>query len=90
MLTNNGKEWEMFVFGGAAKRKSTLKWAADGNTFAVNYTLAFDQFEFKGDQFEFKGNENWSLSADGKTLTVKNNASSPQGEFSIKAVYDKQ
>jgi hypothetical protein len=81
-LSNDGKETETTLFG-TAKRKSTLKWAADGNSFAVAYSVAFGQGEFKG-------TENWTLSADGKEMTIATNISSPQGEISLKAVYDKQ
>ncbi|MEO8173024.1 MAG: hypothetical protein ABI581_08070 [Sediminibacterium sp.] len=81
-LTNDGKETETTMFG-TAKRKSTLKWAADGNTFGVAYSVAFGQGEFKG-------NENWVLNADGKEMTITTLISSPQGEITLKAVYDKQ
>jgi len=46
--------------------------------------------EFNGQSMEIKGTEAWTLSDDGKNLTVQINSSSPQGEFSSKAVYDKQ
>src|SRR5450759_3247436 len=44
---------------------------------------------------EIQGNaitstEKWSLSADGKVLTVDSNISAPQGEFAMKFVLDKQ
>jgi hypothetical protein len=81
-LSNDGKETETTVFN-TAKRKSTLKWAGDGNTFAVTYSVAFGQGEFKG-------TENWALNADGKELTITTNISSQQGEITLKAVYDKQ
>ncbi|MBV9986769.1 MAG: hypothetical protein JO301_03770 [Chitinophagaceae bacterium] len=85
-LTFDGKEVENTLFG-AAKRKSTVKWAADQQSLTVNYSMVFGQ----GDRtFELKGTETWTVSADGKTLTVANTASTPQGEFSTKMVYDKQ
>jgi hypothetical protein len=34
--------------------------------------------------------ETWSLSEDGKVLTVKTDISTPQGDFSLKFVMDKQ
>jgi hypothetical protein len=81
-LTNDGKESETTVFG-TSKRKSKLKWAADGNSFDVSYSLSFGQGEFTGTQ-------HWSLSADSKTMTVKNSVTTQQGDFSTTAVYDKQ
>jgi hypothetical protein len=85
-LTFDGKEIETTVFG-TAKRKSTAKWSEDGKTFTINYTLVF---EFNGQTSEVKGSEVWTLSEDGKALNLQINASSPQGELSSKAVYDKQ
>jgi hypothetical protein len=34
--------------------------------------------------------ETWTLSADGKVLTIVNNASTPQGDFTLTTVMDKQ
>ncbi len=84
-LMFSGKESEITVFG-AAKKKSTLKWSADGNTMMVNYSIAFER---DGQSNEFKGVETWSLSADGKSLVVQTNLTTPQGDVSTKAVYDK-
>jgi hypothetical protein len=44
--------------------------------------------EIQGNQI--KSVETWSLSEDGKTLTVKTDISTPQGDFSLKFVLDKQ
>jgi hypothetical protein len=85
-LSFDGKETESTVFGNS-KRKASAKWSDDGNTLTVNYVLNLD---FGGQAFEVKGNEIWTLSSDGKTLTVQTNASSPQGDLTAKAVYDKQ
>jgi hypothetical protein len=82
----DGKEIESTVFGNS-KRKASAKWSDDGNTLTVNYVLNLD---FNGQTFDVKGNEVWTLSSDGKTLTVQTNASSPQGDLTAKAVYDKQ
>jgi hypothetical protein len=85
-LSFDGKETETTVFGNS-KRKATAKWSDDGNTLTVNYVLNLD---FNGQTFDVKGNEIWTVSDDGKTLTVQTNASSPQGDLAAKAVYDKQ
>jgi len=85
-LSYDGKETETTVLENS-KRKSTAKWSDDGKTLNVNYVLLL---EFNGQSMEIKGTEAWTLSDDGKNLTVQINSSSPQGEFSSKAVYDKQ
>jgi hypothetical protein len=85
-LTFDGKESETTVFG-AAKKKSTLKWSADGSGFTVNYNIAFER---NGQTFDLKGVETWSLGADGKTLLLQTTFTSPQGETITKVLYDKQ
>lgn len=85
-LSYDGKETETTIFGNS-KKKSTAKWSDDGKVLTVNYTLLLD---FNGQTNEIKGTEAWALSGDAKTLTLQINSSSPQGEFSSKAVYDKQ
>jgi len=80
-----GKESETMVSG--SKKKSVLKWAADGNSYTINSTI---NFEGGGQSFEVKGAEAWSLSADGKFLTLNSTLSTPQGDITLKAVYDKQ
>ncbi len=86
ILSYDGKETETTVFGNS-KRKSSAKWSDDGKTLIINYTLELD---FGGQTSEVKGTETWNLSDDGKTLTVQINSSSSRGDFSSKAVYDKQ
>ena len=85
-LTYDGKETETTIFENS-KRKSTAKWSDDGQTLTINYVLLL---EFNGQSLEIKGTEAWTLSPDGKSLTVQTNSSSPQGDISAKAVYDKQ
>ena len=34
--------------------------------------------------------ENWTLAPDGKVLTIVNNLSTPQGDFALKMVLEKQ
>ncbi len=85
-LTADGKSSESAVFG-TGKKKSTLQWAADGQSFTVGFSITMD---FGGQSTEFTGKENWSLGADGKTLILQNNITTPQGEIVTKALYDKQ
>lgn len=89
-LTDNlveGKEVDGKGTFGNATKKSTLKWAADGNSFTVNVAI---KAEFGGQSFEMSGSEAWTIAADGKTVTIARKYSTPQGDFSTKAVYDKQ
>lgn len=81
-----GKESETTLFNNA-KKKSTLKWAADGQSFSITYSILF---EANGQNFEVKGVENWGLAPDGKVLTLQSTITTPQGEVTLKAAYDKQ
>lgn len=85
VLSFDGKEAETFVFG-TAKRKAKLKWSSDEQNMLVSATIAFER---QGQTFDISITETWSLSADRKTLTVASNMTTPQGEISTKAVYDK-
>jgi len=88
-LTFDGKTAESTYEGGfgKAKRKATIKWSADEKGFVITQNTTFD-----GDNgaIEISGTETWTLSADGKTLTAETKNTSPQGEFAMKAVYDKE
>jgi hypothetical protein len=85
-LTFDGKEAESTIFENS-KRKASAKWSDDGKSLAISYTLELD---FNGQTMEIKGTDTWALSDDGKNLTVLTKSTSAQGEFSWKAVYDKQ
>lgn len=82
-LTFDGKITEGAGGFGNAVRKSSAKWSDDGKKMIVNYSISFQDNEFKG-------TETWSLSDDGKTLSLETNSSGPQGDITTKAVYDKQ
>jgi hypothetical protein len=85
-MSNDGKETET-TLSANAKKKASLKWAADGQTLTITYSIAFDN---NGQTFELKGTETWSLGADGKSLTLQNSLSTPNGDIAVKAAYDKQ
>lgn len=85
-ITGDGKVSET-TLANAGKKSSTLKWAADGATFTINSTINIDA---NGQSFTLTVVETWSLSADGKTLTLDDALTTPQGDINIKAVYDKQ
>jgi hypothetical protein len=82
-LTFDGKETESTGFGGS-KRKSTAKWSEDGQTFTINHTTLFER---DGQTSEFKSTETWTLK-DG-SLSIVTVSSSPRGESTTKALYDK-
>ena len=85
-LTFDGKTSETSGFFNS-KKKSVLKWAEDGNSFVISYTVVFER---DGETTEIKGTETYTLSTDGKTMTSSTASSSPQGDFSMKAAYDKE
>lgn len=61
--------------------KSTLKW--DGDTLVID-----SKMEFQGNPISTS--ERWSLSGDGKILTVKMHFSSSQGEGDTTRLFNKQ
>jgi len=85
-MTFDGKESESLLFG-TSKKKSILKWSADGNEMVISSNIAF---EMQGQTFDISSVENWGLSADGKTITVSSKINTPQGEIATKSVFDKQ
>jgi hypothetical protein len=85
-LSFDGKESESTVFG-SSKKKSTAKWSEDGKSFNVNYTIALER---NGETNNINGTETWTLTNDGKSLSLQTVSASPQGERTIKAIYDKE
>lgn len=77
--TTDGKECVNKV--GDNEFKSTLNW--DGDALVVE-----TKGSFSGTDFTSK--DRWSLSADGKTLTVTRHLSSAMGEADMKEVFAKQ
>jgi hypothetical protein len=61
--------------------KSVAKW--EGNVLSI-----ITKASFQGNPFEM--HSKWSLSADGKTLTMDQTMKSDRGEFALKRVLDKQ
>jgi hypothetical protein len=77
--TTDGKECVNHI--GDNELKSTLKWDSDD-------LVVESKGSFGGDEFTAKGR--WSLSSDGKTLTVTQHFTSAMGEGDVKEVFDKQ
>ena len=80
----DGKESESTVFG-SSKKKSVAKWSDDGQALTISYSIAFER---NGQTSEITGKEAWSLTKDG-TLSLITVSTSPRGETTTKAVYDK-
>lgn len=85
-LTNDGKKAESTVFGNSPKT-SSLKWNEGSTAFTITYTI---NFNMNGQAFDIAGTESWTLSADGKTLTLTTKVETPNGEMTTEAVYDKE
>lgn len=85
-LTFDGKESESKLFGDS-KKKATMKWAEDGQSFTITFSLSLD---FGGQQMDITGTEKWSLSDGGKTLVVESNSTSSFGDMVTKSVFDKK
>lgn len=79
-----GKESQN-TFVGNNKKVSTLNWLGD-RRFQIDYKLIF---EANGQNMVVRCNQKWEISADGKTLTLYSQISTPQEEISSKAVYRK-
>jgi hypothetical protein len=77
--TTDGKESVNQVAGGEAK--GIAQWIGDK-------LMIESSREFQG--VTLKQKDIWTLSADGKTLTIDSHVSIPNGEFDIKQVFDKQ
>lgn len=77
--TTDGKEAVNTIQG--QETKTTANW--DGDNLVMNTKL-----DFQGNAITIS--RKWTMSEDGKSLTDAMHITSPQGEFDIKQVYDKQ
>ena len=67
--------------------KTITSWSEDKKELRFAKTIAFDM---NGETMEMKLNDAWTLSGDGKTLTVKSTMISDMGETNLVLVYDKK
>jgi hypothetical protein len=84
VLTTDGKEnVNKMRMGpdGEQEVKSTSKW--NGKALATSFTL-----DVQGNAFDI--NDSWTLSDDGKVLTIVRAIKAPQGEFAATTVFNKQ
>jgi len=70
-----------------ASVKTITSWSEDKKELRFAKTIAFDM---DGQAMEMKLNDAWTLSDDGKTLTVKSSMKSDWGEMNTSLVYDKK
>jgi hypothetical protein len=95
--------WSQVQVGQQGEVKTEMKYTTDGKPSTnktargeVTGTAAWDgevltittKREFQGG--EMTQAERWNLSEDGKTLTINNKITAPQGEFDLKFVLEKQ
>jgi hypothetical protein len=96
-------KWNQIQVGPQGEVKSEMTYTTDGKPSTnktprgeVTGTAAWDgdaitittKREVQG--MEITQAEKWLLSEDGKTLTINNKITAPQGEFELKFVFDKQ
>ncbi len=79
VYTTDGAECKNKLRGNELKSKVT--WDGDKLKFET-------KMEYQGAEVTFL--DKWSLSADGKVLTIERHIASPQGEIDVKYVLDKQ
>ena len=72
-----------------AKGKRTAKWNADSTGIEVSEKAELEAPDGSGTA-TVEVTRKWSLSTDGKTLTIEVKAKTPQGEQEIKRVFNKQ
>lgn len=83
--TLDGKESLNPMFNSQKKSVATI--SADKKVLNVSSSMTL---EFNGETNELKTIENYSLSDDGKTMTIETQSTSSRGERKYTAVYDKQ
>src|SRR5579885_2927255 len=79
-LPFDGKEVEGTGFANST-RKSSLKWAGDGQTFTITTNTTMER---NGQTISFSATETWALGDEGKSLTITTTRTTPQGEMTTK------
>ena len=77
---------ENVVNGDNRNSVTTVTWSDDGSALTIKSKREFNR---QGETFEMNTTETWTLSGDGKTLTIQSDSSSGMGERSATLVYDK-
>ena len=86
----DGKEGEftMQMMGNSQKGKRTVKWSSDGSALEIKETASFQTPD--GNSVSVESTSKWTLSGDGKTLTIEQTRNSPRGTQTTKRVFNKQ
>ncbi len=71
-----------------AKGKKTSKWNADGS--GIEITEKVEMETPNGDTVQAESASKWSLSSDGKTLTIEGKSKTARGEQEYKRIFVKQ
>jgi hypothetical protein len=84
-LTMDGKE--NTNEGERGSSTSVVTWSDDGTTLTIKATREFNR---QGETFEMNSTEVWTLTGDGKILSIQSDISSSRGERSATLVYEKE
>ncbi|MBN1481592.1 hypothetical protein EH223_04445 [candidate division KSB1 bacterium] len=84
-LTLDGKECKSEIWGGTP-RVSTANWNEAGDVLKIASKITFER---DGQPSTMDLDEEWSLSEDGKLLTIKHSSTSDWGERNITMVFGK-
>jgi hypothetical protein len=87
--------------GAQGEVTTQIKYTTDGKTVENTNPPSKGSAKWDGDKLvvdsvrdlqgaELKFHEVWSISADGKVMTINNHIAAPQGEFDLVLVFDKQ
>jgi hypothetical protein len=85
IFSYNGKPTERLARGGVERRVISIAYKSDTLIFTTQGYV-----NNQGLKWEYTATENWSLSQDGKILTVQRKAVLPDRTETYKAVYNKQ
>lgn len=85
---NKEGDFTMQMMGNSQKGKRTVKWSADGGALEIKETASIQTPD--GGTANIESTSKWSLSGDGKTLTIEQTRVSPRGTQTTKRVFNKQ
>lgn len=88
VLTIGGAEVEREGAMGRGKTKSQAKWSEDKKNLILTSESSFTTQS--GNSMTIKSTDKYSLSADGKTLTISRESETPRGTQSSTMVFNKQ
>lgn len=86
----DGKEGDftMQMMGNSQKGKRTVKWSADASALEIKETASFQTPD--GGTANLETSSKWTISGDGKTLTIEQTRTSPRGTQTSKRIFNKQ